>query len=138
MIFLLLIFCLAVPAGMCCLGRTYRHGGVPYGKTKGIRFHSKRAAMSEQAWNYANNLYFNMLFMCGINVGLIAVVLYFCVMRTAPSLLWLLCLVLILVQLVGGFLLPHLFTEMMLRRTFDSEGNMIPDSSEADEEDKGD
>ncbi len=134
MILLPLLLCLVVPVWMWYLGRTYRNGGVPYGKKKGIRFYSKRASASEQVWIFANNLYFNMLRMCGINMGLIAVVLFVAAILKMEHLLWPLCAVLIPVQLIGGFLLPWIFTEWMIRRLFDSKGILISEDSENAEE----
>ena len=134
MILFPLLLCLVVPVCMWYLGRKYRNGGVPYGKKKGIHYRSKRAVKSEQAWVFANDLYFNMLRMCGINMGLIAIVLYVPVILKANHLLWLLCTVLIPIQLIGGFLLPWVFTDMMTRRYFDSEGVLI--NVESDEEEK--
>ena len=54
-----LILCLIVPVWMWYLGKKYRNGNVPFGKEKGIRYRSKRASASEQAWVFANDLYFN-------------------------------------------------------------------------------
>ena len=134
MIVFQLLLCLVIPAVMWYFGSTFRNSRISYGKKKGVRFLSKRALLSEEAWVFANNLYFNILRMCGINLGMTAVVLYICVKVSAPSLLWVFCGILIAVQLAGGLLLPYAFTEIMLRRVFDSEGNLISDLSDEDEE----
>lgn len=133
MILFPLLLCLVVPVWMWYLGRTYRNGNVPYRKSKGIRYRSKRAAASEEAWVFANDLYFNMLRMCGINMVLIAFVLFIPVMIRAAGLVWLLCAILIPFQLVGGFLLTGLFTEMMTRRFYDADGIFLHDQSEEEE-----
>ena len=127
-----LILCLIVPVWMWYLGKKYRNGNVPFGKEKGIRYRSKRASASEQAWVFANDLYFNMLRMCGINMGLIAVALYLMVFFKADHLIPLLCVILIPIQLIGGFLLPWIFTGVMTRRLFDSDGILL--DGDVDEE----
>lgn len=133
MIFLQLILSLLIPALMWHLGRNYRNGKVPYLKEKGIRYRSKRSAASEEAWNYANHLFFSMLFTAGINTGLMSAIMFIPVFLKAPDQLWILCGALIAVQAVAGFLLPALCTEVFLRRAFDRDGHSI--LSEEDEED---
>ena len=122
MIVFQMFLALLVPVVMWYLGGKFRNGAVPYRKEKGIRFRSKRALKSGEAWHYANHLFFHLLRVCGINLGLISCVLFIPVYLKAPRQMWTLCISLFVLQTVAGFLLPWLFTEWMLRRTFDENG----------------
>ena len=133
MIFLQITLSLVIPLLMWHLGRNYRNGKVPYLKERGIRYYSKRASASEEAWNYANHLFFSMLFTAGINTGLISVIMFIPVVFKAPAQLWILCGALVTVQAVAGFLLPALCTEAFLHKVFDRDGQRI--HSEDEEED---
>ena len=130
-----LLLTLVVPFFMWRMGRTLRNGNVPYKKKKGVRYSTKRAKASEEAWTFANDLYFNMLRMSGINLGLISIVLFIIVVFKAQELLWILVIVLLTVQLVAGWILPGLFTELFLRKTFDGQGKLIAqeDTEETEE-----
>ena len=124
------VLCLVIPVLMWYLGKTFRNGAVPYKKEKGVRFRSKRALASEQSWTFSNDLFFNLLRMCGINLALISIVLLVPVFLKAPRLLWTLVITLLIVQLAGGFLLPWIFTEMTLRKNFDESGVLRGNESE--------
>ena len=132
-----LLLTLAVPFFMWRMGRTLRNGNVPYKKKKGVRYSTKRAKASEEAWTFANDLYFNMLRMSGINLGLISIVLFIIVVFKAEELLWILVIVLMTVQLVAGWILPGLFTELFLRKTFDGQGKLIAQEDTEDTEEAG-
>ena len=133
-----LLMTLIVPFFMWRIGRTLRNGNVPYKKKKGVRYSTKRARASEEAWTFANDLYFNMLRMSGINLGLISIVLFAIVVFKAEELLWTLVIVLLAVQLLAGWILPGLFTELFLRKTFDGQGNLITEEEETEEAGEGD
>lgn len=133
-----LLMTLIVPFLMWRMGRTLRNGNVPYKKKKGVRYSTKRARASEEAWTFANDLYFNMLRMSGINLGLISIVLFAIVVFKAEELLWTLVIVLLAVQLLAGWILPGLFTELFLRKTFDGQGNLITEEEETEEAGEGD
>lgn len=129
-----LLLTLVVPFFMWRSGRTLRNGNVPYKKKKGVRYSTKRAKASEEAWTFANDLYFNMLRMSGINLGLISIVLFIIVVFKAEELLWTLVIVLLAVQLVAGWILPGLFTELFLRKSFDGQGKLIAEEDTEDME----
>ena len=133
-----LLMTLIVPFFMWRMGRTLRNGNVPYKKKKGVRYSTKRARASEEAWTFANDLYFNMLRMSGINLGLISIVLFAIVIFKAEELLWTLVIVLLAVQLLAGWILPGLFTELFLRKNFDGQGNLITEEEETEEAGEGD
>ncbi len=129
-----LLITLIVPFFMWSRGRKLRNGNVPYKKKRGVRYSSKRAKTSEAAWTFANDLYFNILRMSGINLALISIVLFIIVVLKAQDLLWTLVFSLLSVQLLAGLILPAVFTELFLRRTFDDQGNLIRKENEEDDD----
>lgn len=120
-------------------GSKYRNGNVAYKKKEGIRYSSKRAVSSPEAWTFANDLYFNMLRAAGMNVGLISAVLFWIVVLKAGH-GWVISFSLLVVQLLGGILLPRIVTEMILRRNFDKLGMAVDEEAhdEEDDENEGD
>ena len=133
MIILQLILSIIIPAVLVIGGRRYIRNLPAYGEKRFFRFHSRRAAASEEAWHFANNLYAHMLYTSGLSIGVITVV-FFLVASHYTSHTWIMCISLIVVQIAGSIVLPAAVADFMLRRTYDKNGELI----ENDQDDEPD
>lgn len=138
MVIIQIILCLITPVIMVVLGIVNRRSIPGYNDGNRIAYSSKRAKASEAAWNSANLTFASLLLACGANMGIMALALYIVVALYLGS-AWFLCLSLLVVQIVFGLGLIFIVTEMMLRRTYDEEGNLLKaaeDEEEAAEDDE--
>lgn len=140
MIVIQMIICLTIPIMMFVFGSTKRNGNVPYLK-KGISYRIGRAKASEEAWTFANDLFFNMLRMSGINISLISFLFLVLVKWKYDEQLWVLCISLLVLEICAGLTFPLLFTHVMMKHTFDKNGVLLhlnEDHEENQEEETGD
>lgn len=133
MIVLQLILSLIIPAVLIVGGRRYIKDQPAYGEKRFLRFHSKRAAASEEAWHFVNNLYAHMLYGSGLSIGGVTVI-FFLVASHYVTHRWILCISLIIVQIVGSIVLPALTAYFMLRRMYDKDG--LPTEPDPDDEEE--
>lgn len=130
-----LVLSLVIPVVLISGGRKYIRNMPAYGEKRFLRFHSRRAAVSEEAWNFANNLYAHMLYSSGISIGAVTVIFFLVASRYIHH-TWILCFSLMAVQLAGSIMLPAAVCEFMLRRTYGKDGlSAESDFSEGDIED---
>ena len=95
-----LVLSLVIPVVLISGGRKYIRNMPAYGEKRFLRFHSRRAAVSEEAWNFANNLYAHMLYSSGISIGAVTVIFFLVASRYIHH-TWILCFSLMAVQLAG-------------------------------------